>query len=228
MSNLTVFHNPNAVSFENLNEVITKLGDSSKELSADEKASACMAIESWEKLVIEKIRTKANEMQAFLNVMSHGPFNCTSAQEEAVAKLKAICYQIGLQEKYDSLAAAIKAAQDYQSEERPTAPRMSEGVSNLENRRLHAAYQSEVAKYNIQLEKLNRKAYLIWDDISKSLKKNVDCKEMLKSCNDWLGKQNKFYNGAREKAEIAKMNVSISSSEVRQLLRQMFDYEVEI
>src|SRR5690606_2276366 len=104
---------------------------------------------------------------------------------------------------------------------RPEEPKKKLDVSSTQAEILddEHQYRLDYAKYELDVAKKKREIFLAERNWKKLLKQNKEVRELLKKARQFSGDLGKFKNMCHDKAQIAKLNITVSDANVREALR---------
>lgn len=214
------------INFGGLNNAIDKMGESSHQLTIEEKQMAIGIIEDWNSNVVKRLHNKEQDMSVIewffkdnyqLNL---GHMSLDEFGEDLANKTETLAL-------YNEMRQAEKELQA-SSDDRPIAPIKDTTTTLEEQIQEGKKYEAEVLLYDIKHAKLQKlynssvikwKRALLGTDIVKDLLVNVRKQKRAFS---------KFYTEADDKTQLAKMSISISSDKARDALKELFKFSTTI
>lgn len=215
------------IDFQGISAAIEKIGQSNGSLTTEEKEMANAIVSDWQHGVVGKLHTKNNEMNDFIGffeVGSHGRVVGADKLED-FGELLADKTRTVLE--YDALVAILEVLEDHQ-QTRPEQPIEREDRTYKESLEEAEAYRLGVAKYDLTQTRLYREVYQAERAWKKLVKENKEVKELLKKARRYNKDLGKFTDLARDKAQIAKLNITVSDKVVRESLRELLDFSIDI
>lgn len=215
------------IDFTALNSTITALGNSNKELSDKEKEFAVEAIATWEESVINRIQDKKREAQCYLNTLNIDSSTlCHYDMKEE--EFRALIDATGLQSLYEDYLYKIDTLEMHKVEA-PEYPVIDElNMTLKEQLTLKKDYELANAIYNKEHEKLRRDAYNAMRKIKVELNKDERIQEMVKRLKKYEKNTSTFINQCKEKSQLAKISISITSENVRNSLKKLMNFSISI
>lgn len=215
------------IDFSALNKTITALGSSSKQLDEKEKKVAIEAINTWEESVIERIKEKRYEANQFLNTLSIDSNTMCSygTQDEEFEQL---VYAVGLQALYEDYLHKVDAIEMHKTG-RPEYPEIDELNMPLKEQLIvKKDYELALTIYNKEQDKLKRAAYNAMHKLKVELNTNEKVQELIRRLKKYEKNTSTFINQCKEKSQLAKISVSITSEDVRDTLKELLNFSVSI
>lgn len=215
------------IDFSALNNTITALGNSSKELSDKEKEFAVEAIGTWETSVINRINDKKKEANDFLlslnvNASTLCPYGMPSNEFEALIEAT------GLQALYEDYLNKVDIV-DLHTTTCPMYPEIDELNTTLkEQLTLRKDYELAHQIYTKEHDKLKRDAYNAMVKLKVELNKDERVQELVKRLKKYEKNVSTFVNQCKEKSQLAKISVSIASEDVRESLKELMNFSISI
>lgn len=211
------------VDFQGLSAAITRLAEHNGELSDFEKSSALSIIDDWERGIISELRNKDKEYNAFVRCFSNQEtYYFDSISEDLLEKIALTTETKELYDKYRDLV-------EYRTEfliTKPKRPQQSMSMTFEDYHKSLAQYQLEEANWGFASRKIN-------DDINNTQRKWVETvskhdymKEALRVARSFKRNANKYIKLAEEKSRLAKLNVTISNSDIRESLKELLDFTI--
>ena len=210
------------VNLNELNNTIESLAEHSETLSAEEKTAAIGIIDSWNKNVVQRLYAHRDDMNQFTSFFG-GYYNNLITENQQLILAKYTHTEILFSEYLQ-----VKREFDKLKEAAPVVPDADDDMSKLEIAKAYKDYEYNRAVYNNQFNKVNRrfnKAYKAWLD---EVKKDPEITAALDKSNKYNRNLNKLINDCESKANLAKLNVTISSSTVRDSLKSLLDFVTTI
>lgn len=238
----TVNQNQNAVeivglfkdiNFNELNTVIQALGDKSSELTPDEKVAATNIISSWNKNVVGRIRTHLNDMENMLRLFSTnvGTHSHEQFLTQTVLNDQQLIQLIAVTATTDLYETFLKAHQDqiqYVEANEPQRPFVDKNMSALEIAKAESQYQLDYVKYEIELTKRKRKVVMAFREFIKTVTATTQVKAMVAKAKLFVKDANTLYSECDVKTNMAKLNIQISSGNIRDSLRDLMSFASQI
>lgn len=212
------------IDFTTLNKTITALGNSSNQLSEKEKGYAIEAISTWESSVIHRLADKEQEANTyidFLNVNS----NCFSPYNMPKEDIELLIEAVGLQDLYQEYVAKME---EWNSLPTPEEPVIDLTMTLMEQMEIRTDYELQRKVWETTRTKLSREAYNLMRKLKIELNNKPEIQELLVRMKKYKRNVSKFKNECVEKSQLAKINVTISSEEVKDSLRDLLNFSVTI
>lgn len=202
-----------------LDALVTKLGERSACLQPEEKAAAVKAIEDWDASVTDRIRANAcfaNEVLAFLDGRDMGGGTvqrCVELFHDAV----------GDTPEYAAYISAFELAMDARRE-KPVDEPVTNGMTMEEADKARAANRAAELRWRRQVDAADAgfakavKAYI------KSILGMPETKDAMSKLRAYARKAARLAAECSDKAAKAKINISISDKDTRELLHELMDF----
>jgi phosphopantetheine adenylyltransferase len=214
------------VDFSGLSKAIDTLGDASSNLDSDERKNAIVIVRQWESDVIERIRQYGYNLDSFINFFSKkyefNPYYRESLSDEQQAQMAAMTGTNDLYQKYlDAMAEREKAAN-------MEVTLVIDDIDASRTDRLLSERQHdlEVTKKNIAIKRAERKVILTYNNWVGELNKDSNIQQMIVKAKESKKNAMKMQEVCHDKAQLAKLNVMISSEKMRTALRELQDFVI--
>lgn len=211
------------INFTGLDTAIQALGNSSNQLSDNEKQNAVGIIDNWEKNVINRLELKQQDADRFLstlNVQDNAIYIETDELEaivNAVGSGAIIAYDTMRAKKYDlDDVIADKPEKFIPDLDTTTEEKLTQDC----------AFELETQKYTIRVAKARNEAVRAIKNLKIELNKDPNITELASRLAKFKRNIRKFTLDCKEKSELAKINVTISSDDVRTALKELLDFSV--
>ncbi|HLO11100.1 MAG TPA: hypothetical protein VK190_02465 [Pseudoneobacillus sp.] len=226
----------NDIDFNGLNNALDKIGDSSANLSLDEKNMAVGIVMEWEGSVIKRLYEKDREMSSFLNFFNiatvrfygyHGYHYDNSVYGIDEDKMEALAQQTNTVNEFIQYINAKERLTKFQ-QTRPEQPEEDDSLSYQDNFMAVKNYEVAMLKYNIEEKKLIKNVAekeRAWKEL---LQENEGIKELIKKAKKFNKGLNKLIDQCKDKTQIARLNISISSKDARTAIRELMDFSLTI
>lgn len=214
----------NNVDFEGLNGAITVLADHQGNLNDDEKKFGREIIVDWQKNVLQAIQLRAENMYTVLEyfgVKHNGRVPYGAVQSNFGPHIEiALAETTHTTELYQAYIAAEEARDAYKNDapEAPVYDLMTTAASKLESK---AAFDLAIAKYDIELTKLNRMANIAYKTWKNALLKDPEIQTMLRQAQSHGQQVTKLQTECKAKAQMAAVSISIGDAKIREALKEM-------
>lgn len=216
------------VDFSGLNKVIDNIAEHN-EFTENEKQLANELIEQWNEDVISRLYTKNAEMGSFLEFLDTserrgGFYEHLRDDIDLIEDYgEILAEKTNTLSEFDEYMNARNVLEDHQ-QNRPEKNVFGLDTSISEKLEKEKNYELEMKKYEIQEVKLKREMYTLDRKWKKLINENKDVKKLVQQAKKFNKNLNKLVKESREKARLAKLNVSISSKESRKILRELLDF----
>ena len=212
------------IDFNGLDSAIDMIGTRSGDLTAEEKEAARDIVSEWERNVIKRLHTHSAELEKFLN-------NFKSADSDNIHLSDAVLLEVAAKTNTTALLDVYFNARDVLLDWKSQAPEVwGHDPDKSENQNLidKKDYDLASTKYIIEMRRLSRTQALAAKAFRKAVNKDPDFKELVKKIEIYRGNVNKHCAICREKSAAAKLNISISSPEVRKSIRELLDFCIKL
>lgn len=212
------------IDFSTLNKTIIALGNSSKQLGEKEKEFAIEAINTWEYSIIERLRDKEQEANIYIEFLDINS-RCFAPFELSKENIELLIEAVGLQDLYQEYLDKMR---EYESLSCPEEPVIDLSTTLMEQMKARTDYELQRKVWDTTKTKLNREAYNIMRKIKVEMNNKPEVQELLARLKKYKRNVSKFRNECVEKSQLAKINVTISSDEVRESLKELLNFSVTI
>lgn len=214
----------NGLDFSKLNKTITALATHNGDLTVQEKEFAVKTIEEWETGIIGELGNKEAEAYTILDVLSTSPRYSGYYDEDFLERM---VEATGLQASYQKFLDA-KAAYEYLTKNAPQYPVEDLSLTLEESLKQKNDFKLEQAKHKIQASKLERNASVAFSQLKEELNAQDSVKELIKRITKFKRNVSKLKRECTEKSQLAKINVTINSSEIREALAELMNFSISI
>ena len=218
------------IDYNALDTSVEALGNYTGDMTHEERMSASEVIDTFEDRVVSTLDNKASKLRYFrdlLTLPSHTDFRNVERflTESAIGMLLSQEVFKKHLEAYQELCDEKTMLEDYRKQNVPMEPFIDEdSMTPIQAANLRSQHQIAKRKYN---SAVNKKEYMLRKNFY-AFKKALDADTAYKHFLDALELQLKDSKEAsstvKEKCGYAKMNILISSAEVRQVLRDLHDF----
>jgi hypothetical protein len=220
------------VDFAGLNKTIESLAENNKELSNEEKTLAVQVINDWTNSVTDKLRVHQSEMNSLLNFFDGNGYgnNYYNGRHHGVIddakqeELAGVTNTLDLYNKY-------RDADELVNDLRRNTPEYP--VENVDETKAEYVirmrdYEKANALHSLEISRADRTKSLAFNAWKKAIIANPDIKDILKKARSYVKNVDNLYTDCKNKGNLAKLNVTISSANVRTALRELLDFSVEL
>lgn len=218
--------------FSDLNKSIETLASSGKDLTPEEKGSAVKIVEEWEGRVIERLRVHARDLEAFIEYLDpstlrhgywHRDFDLDKDQMLALA---------GQTGTIDSLQMYLDSRDRLEQHElaKPMDSSLTDDdtMSYEERITIRKDQEKEWALWELQKKRMERSSDLALYDWKKSMQENDDIKKLIAYARQYKRNLGKFTRECQDKSQLARLNISISSVDTREALKELLKFVTAI
>ena len=222
------------IDFAGLNRIIDVIGDKSANLGAEEKMAATEIVSQWENNVLARLKANGNKMRGMTqmlnkNSQSHLWLNPTvGSNYMSQEQIDQIVFATDTKALFKEAQLAYEMQHEFRKENAPESPYTDDNMSYNEIARLTKRYEAEQSRYNIECTRYARKTHLAFQAFIKVLVKHKSVKEMLKKAEAYTASLEGYTTECQNKATMAKLNIQISSSEIRNMIHEMLDFASSI
>lgn len=222
------------IDFAGLNRIIDVIGEKSADLTPEEKVSATEIVAQWEGTVLDRLRINGNKMRCMTamlnkNAQSHLWLDPTAGSDYmSQEQINQIVFATDTTALYEEAQLAYELQCDFVKENKPDRPYTDDNMSYNEIARLTKRYEAEMSRYNIECTRHARKTHLAFQAFIKVLVKHKTVKDMLKKAEAYTASLTGYTTECQAKATMAKLNIQISSPEIRSVIHEMLDFASSI
>lgn len=209
--------------FSVLDQLIQKIGDRSASLSDHEKTAATEVIESWNQSVVARIEANASQASDVLDFMSGKPMSGTQA-DQVVELFHSF---LGDTPEYQAYAEALQAYMDLSANE-PVDEPVDGAMSLNEADRIIAANRTARLAHQRDMQAANRRYAKAVKAYIKSVNELPEAKEAKAKLSSYKRGASRMAAECRDKASLAKLNISVSDPNTRDLLRELMDFAKKV
>lgn len=214
------------VNFGVLNDAINKLGDRSTELTIENKQLGLEIVEGWQKTVIKQLNTKEKEVNDFISTFDLSTSSIYLSDEE----LDTLATHTGLISEYSTYADAWERKLELERELKDIDDKyriVSESKSTEANvKELKGQHLTEVYYCKAQLADANKECKKAVTELIKSLRKHPEVKAFIKKGNEFLSQVKNVKKAAVDKANKARINITIDNEAVRDALFDLVEFSL--
>jgi phage anti-repressor protein len=220
------------IDFSKLNSTIEALAENNQLLSGEEKALAVEVISDWTKGVIEKLEKNQMDMNSFLTFFDgqyrnnhyNGRYYAAGIDKARELEIAELTKTMKLYEKY-------LIAQEVLEDLRMTLP--MHPVENVDETKAEHVirvkdYERESAIIGLDIKREERVSTLAYQAWKKAVNANPDIKTLIKKAKVYTSNIDNMYTECKNKGNLAKLNVTISSATVRASLKELLNFSVEL
>lgn len=210
------------INFNQLNTSIEALGQANR-LTDKEKEIGVNLLDEWEHNVVDKLENKRYEIQrvkSFLDGRNNGYQDSDEIDEllrEKLAKLS------GTEKLYAAVKESKETMGDFKLSE-PVRPSTDPTKTIEQNDLMYAEYEAAVMKYNIERKKVEFKIKELYRKWFLAMRKSTPVKRMVAGMSDYLVKVSKYKTECKDKAHLAKINLSISDERIRAAIKEIINF----
>lgn len=205
--------------FSALDQVITKLGEHAGNLAEKEKEFAVQAIGEWEDLVVKRVNANNTRARAYL-----GTIKGTEIHEDILLELAGSAGLAGDVAEYNKLSDEI-------AEHRLNKPQyggMDPEATMESNMRGEYDYQRDDAIWNRKYRQLVAIQSNMQESIRRKLVKADGVSELKDKLSAYVRGTDSSLASCREKAQLAKVSVSISNEDARVVLKDLIGFAATV
>ena len=209
------------INFNELNVSIEALGDN-RALSDKEKEIGVNLLKEWEENVIRKLENKGYEMSRFKQFFANREdYRMDDAAREKLAKFA------GTERLFQTYKDMEKAVSEFDLTG-PQRPSLDPNRTIAENDLNFGEYEAELTKFNVEKSKVEYKKKQAYQKWFLATRKTPAVKKLLAGVDDYITKLDKYKTECRDKAHLARVNVSISDEKIRAAIREIIDFTKRI
>lgn len=211
------------VEFQELAAAISKLAEYNGHLSDFEKSSALDIIDSWEKNIIRDLKNKEREFYNFIQCFGkRQTYYFDNISEDLLQKIAIATETDELYTEYKNLLELNVSLQS----QKPIRPNQDLNMTFEEYNKRMAEYQLEDAKWHFASKKVSKNIADTQVKFINRVSEHDYMKEALRVARSFKRNINNFTKAAVEKSQLAKLNVTISSPEIRESLKELLDFAI--
>lgn len=222
------------IDYTSLDNVIENIGSHSGELTTDEKMYAADAIGQFENRIVSTLKNKQSNLREFLRVLQISP-SCDFYEvlrfvdaKKYVSKLLSLNDKetlVAFVERFNKVVDLVEEYNEYKETNCPEEPILDTyNMTQAQIEREKFKYKNKKLTYDTKLKQKQYEIRKMFYVFKKDLDKNREFKEFIKTLNVQTANATEATNIVQEKCAMAKMNVMISSADVRKILRELHDY----
>lgn len=218
------------IDFNKLNETISQLANRQK-LTKVEKTSALEIIDAWNTNIIGKLDIEKTSITQFINALygtghQNGISDLISHQAH-IDELELLIDYIGANEQYSTL---IDTMDQYTvvSGMLQNQPRLVIDLASTKAEEIiqYKDMQLEQHKVDAECKRLGNKIARLNTEIAKMLVANKDVQTLIRGLKKKVSAMNKMKTQCTDKAQLAKINVTIDDTNVRDALKDLIDFKI--
>lgn len=215
------------VDFQKLNDTIVKLS-SHENLSKIEKKSAMEVIDSWNANIIDKLRLEKDKIDMFVSSLygagGNGVSNLINSQEY-IDELEMVIDYVGAQEQYDELVDTM----DAYAVANGMTKNVQHVVIDLETTKAEEIIMEkdcvlERIKVNAELTRIGNRIAKLNSEIIKLISGSKDMVVLIRGLKKKAKAMDKMRVDCTDKAQMAKINVTIDDADVRATLKELIEF----
>ena len=212
--------------FNDLNQSIEILGDRNKTLTDKEKEIGVGLLSDWQRNVLDKISNKREEVDKIRRLLLNGDayFNEKEEKRRAQEKLAELA---GAQKLYKGYLALEDSIEQY-SLTKPQRLTIDPNKTVAQNDLEYADFERELRKFEIEKSKLEYTKNQAYNRFLAAVRKSPKIKTLVKQIDDYMLKLKRYEAEAKDKANLAKVNLSISDAKVREAIQSIIDFTKSI
>lgn len=219
-----LFHD---IDLNGLSQAIENIGDVSGELEPKEKEFAREIITEWNDSVIGRLETRSQQMRGVIQFFDHRSADQLLNGESLEDFGHELAAQTGTEKELDVILTANRTLADleYLAPERPI---VSPDDTHAQTIQEENKYQAAKAIHQIEKRKLERKRDSAVGTFKRALLGHDDIKTLVKEAKRSYNGTDKLVHMTREKGQLAKLNISISSEKAREALKKLVSFTSNI
>lgn len=215
------------IDFNGLNNAIENMAEASGELDKEEKELACSIIDDWNESVVERLRRKEHEMNGLISFFDPKSPHTYIAGMDIEEFGPVLAEKTNTAELYEKYQASTKSLEDLRKEE-PERPIKSESTSFEEDIKAQKEYEAKYSIYSLKRARLERERNKAIGEWKLAMNETETVKELIKSARKFTRGVNGMYQQAQDKSQLAKLNISISSSSARESLKELLTFTTKL
>ncbi len=211
------------VNFGELAETITRLANRDTALTDQDKELAVKVIDDWSRDVVDQIRNKKQLAEHLVTSLNVNNSSCYRDMNE----LEQIAHSAGCTKQFDLFKSAEDLLGALRQEDKDIRSKY-DGIDlrepgNFEVYRMYKEETIEMNKKIVTAERESRKSLRV---LIVALNKDATVKNTIAKCNGFLGNVDVLITEATNKANMARVNVTIDNQEVRNALLDLLEFQI--
>jgi hypothetical protein len=225
------------INFADLNNSINALADISNNLTIEDRKAAIGIIDQWERDVLNRLGEHSRDLDCFVRYFSrytnrsffgHDHDICTIGNRIVTEeKLLSIAAQTGTLELYNAWVESVEAFNLIYNEI-IDEPLSDPDLSQVQVAKLQHEYNLKITEHKINGQRATNKVIRAFNAFIDELNKNDKFRSMRKNIKASIENSRLLTNECRQKSQMAKVNVMISSSALRESLKEMQNFLINI
>lgn len=215
------------IDFDGLNNVIDNMANVSGALSDDDKDFARNLISEWNDTVIIRLNDKNSEAQGFVRFFE--PNN----QDLYLNHLAFEDFAYDVADKTNTIPqyeAVVKAQEELElfKSTKPESVTTDPDLPLTEDIKRRQQYEADYAIYQLRMDKLKRQLSLAITKWKREMGKEKVIKDLLTQSRKMANGTAKMRDAATSKAQLAKLNITISDQATREALKELVEFSINI
>lgn len=215
------------IDFNGLSGALDAMADASGELTVEEKEMAIGIVKEWDNNVVTRLREKGYEMDTFINF-----FNSNySGTNLGHLTLQEFGPELAEKTNTENEFKAVLTAEDELRQHHDSVPEQpipSETDSYEDKVRAQKEYEAEMSIHKVKDTRLQKQLNVAIGEWKRALNETTPVKDLLAQARKFKRGVGKMQQTAHDKAQIAKLNISISSKTARDSLRELLNFTTTI
>lgn len=211
------------IDFNGLNAAIDKMGAASGELNEDDKDFARSIISEWNQSVVSRLNEKHGEMNYFISFFNPDNESLQLGHLGIHEFGQDLADKTSTQTEFKAVLAARDELRNHEAS-RPDSPIKSETDTAEDTIRKQKTYEADLAIYRAKHERLIRQVAVATGKWKRALNQDSSVKDLMSNARKFTRESGKMRDTAKEKAQLAKLNISISSGTARESLKELLEF----
>lgn len=212
------------IDFTGINAAIEAIANHSGDLDKEGKQEANKIIDQWAYDVVDRLQKRNRENNEFIHFFD---VNIQSSED----KLETIGFELAERtnsmEAYNKLMNAIDAVNAYRNH-KPIKEEVDIDDTITTQTEKAKQFEKNNSLYEIKKKRLENERKMFEAAWKREIRETELVKQLLKDARNYSSKVDKFSDQCKDKAQLAKLNVSITSSEIRKSLRELLDFTIKL
>lgn len=207
------------VDYSGLNNALDTMAKCNGDLPPDQRTIAIGILEKWQIDIIQRLEDYGKEMTDLLNLFEVG-----SRQHDLLDQMgDNIAEATNTQDQLAAWLNAVKELRNWKYEE-PKLQAFNEDIQLGAKMKIEHDFKLAKTQWDFEKDRLERTAYLKEVAWKKVINAHPAVEEIIKRAKKFKKNSTKMGNECKDKAQIAKLNISISSKEMRESFKQLLDF----
>lgn len=217
----------NDIDFNGLNNAIDNMAAASGDLSESEKQVAGEIIDNWNDSVVSRLDEKTSEMESIIDFFNAKLSRTNMSNMELEDFGPALAEKTNTKQAYDKITNNLQDL-DQLEDSKPQKPAKSEKDTLEEDIKKQNKYEAERAVHKLKEARLEQTLRNNIGKWKREMNESDVVADMLRQARKFMKASRTMYNEANDKAQLAKLNISIASESARTSLRNLVDFTINM